>query len=343
MSRKILYGLFPLLLLGLAGSPALAAEGDGEETPVDAEKLYGEEVTETSRLEELLATEFQKRRTVHFFLETGYPMEQARDYIRFCEERYAGFLKWAGLPANHKLWGTRAHVVVFTNKGEWEAYRRYSLRHLKPKEIEMRLKVSGTWRAQPPMRFIYSREGASPTQDKLHLLHGLMHIMLHGLCGSGRGGFLPWLFEAFSFHWELEIFGGLSGGCVNFETQAKKGEERAWTDPDDWIKLLKREVKKKKDEDFVLFWHKDLSSLSKPTLVKSWSLIQYFLRDEDAKGDFVRFLKLLKDRKDLGKGLKMVWNATPDDIDKAWRKWVKKQRSRKLTKGRDRKKRGAGR
>jgi hypothetical protein len=340
MRRPLLLWILALGVLLSAGLDTASAMGKEEEgiNPEDP-KLIGEPVNEASRLEELLATEYNKRQTEHFFLETSYPMDSAKDYIRFCELQYAAFLKWAGLPANHKLWGQRAHVVVIANKGEWEALLRYQYRHLPPKELELRLKIGGTWNSQPPRVFSRSHEGSNPVSDKLGIYHSLNHLFLHGLSGSGGHGFIPWLYESFSFYWALKIFGATGGGCIAFDTAAKQDEHRAWNDPDDWIKLLKREVKKKNDEDFILFWHKNLTSIPKPTFVKAWSLIDYLLRDDDAKGDFLRFIKMLKNKNDQAKALKMVYNWTPDDLDKAWRKWIKKQRSRKLTKGKKKRKR----
>lgn len=316
-----------------AALPALRAE-EGEEAPVENPKYVGVPVEEPSGLENLLATQYNKRQTEHFFLETSYPVEAAKDYIAFCEKQYEAFLAWAGLPKDHKLWGQRARIAIIGNKGEWEALQAYRNRNLPQREIEMRKKVGGTWSSSPPYVHNYSREGSTADHDKLHLYHSLTHLFQHGLSGSSREGFIPWLYEAFSFYRALELFGATGSGCINFDTQAEQAKTRAWNDPDDWIKLLKREVRKKNDEDFVLFWHKDLSSIPKPTYVKAWSLIDYFLRDEEAKADFIRFLKMLKTKNDQAKALKMIYNATPDDIDKEWRKWIKRQRSRKLTKGR---------
>jgi len=329
----ILAGAF---LIVFGSVPVFAAE---PEPPTDDPKYTGKEVTDSSRLEDILATQYNKRQTEHFFLETSYPVEGAKDYIRFCEKQYEAFLEWAGLPKNHKLWGTRAHIAIIGNKGEWEAYLAYSNRSLPQREIEARKRVGGQWGTSPPNILNYSREGSTPAADKLHLYHTLTHLFQHGLSGSSLQGkgFIPWLFEAFSFYRALELFGATGSGCINFDTQAEQAKTRAWNDPDDWIKMLKREVKKKNDEDFVLFWHKDLSSIPKPTYVKSWSLIDFFLRSDESKADFIRILKMLKTSKDQAKAMKMVYNASPDDIDKEWRKWIKKQRSRKLTKGKKRK------
>ncbi len=322
------------VILALAPAAAFC----GEKPPKPEEKpemedpsLTGEEVKEASGLENTLATTYAKRQSTHFFLETSYPMESAKDYIKFCEVQYADFLKWADLPKDHNLWGQRAHIVVIGNKGEWEALLRHQYRSLPPKEQELRMKIGGFWDSHPPVTFNLSHEGATPEADKLHILHSLTHLFLHGLTGSGGDGFIPWLYEAFSRHRELELFGGLGGGCIAFETQAERGKDNSWNDPDDWVKLLKKQVMQKDDEEFVMFWHKNLMDVSIPTYVKSWSIIQFLVRDDAAKGDFLRFLKMLKTKNDQAKALKMVYNFAPDDLEREWRAWIKKQKSKKLT------------
>ncbi len=331
MELRTLFALAAAALFAICAAPAFSVEKPEEKPVIEDPTLTGEEVKDSSKLEEILATTYSKRQTAHFFLETSYPMDAAKDYIRFCEVQYAEFLKWADLPKDHNLWGQRAHIAIIGNKGEWEALMDYQNRSMPPREREMRKKVGGIWNSHPPMVFNYSHEGSSADADKLHVFHSLTHLFLHGFTGSAQDGFIPWLYESFSFHREIELFGALGAGCIAFETQAEKDKDNAWTDPDDWIKLLKKEVQQKNDEEFVIFWHKNLMDIPKPTYVKSWSLIQFFLRDAAAKADFLRFLKMLKTKGDQHKALKMVYNMEPDDIDKEWRSWIKKQKSKKLT------------
>jgi hypothetical protein len=171
-----------------------------------------------------------------------------------------------------------------------------------------------------------------PESDKLHLFHFLNHLFLHGLAGSGQDGQFSWLWEAFSWHRSIEVFGARGGTCLSFgpgHGGREDREWREWNDPDDWVDLLKRDVRAKSDEDFILFWHKDLMAIQPKTYVKAWAMIRWFTRDVEEKARFVDFLSLLlKTKNDQARALKEVYGASPDDIDKAWRKWIRSQPNR---------------
>jgi len=306
--------------IAFAGQPP----EEKKEAPSDPE-LIGEEVTEQSEIEKLLFTEYRKRRTKHFMFETSYDMETAKDYIAFCETAYREFLKWAGKPPETDLWGTRAHVAVVNNKAEWECLMRARNKGRPPAELERLKDIGGQWNSSPPFTINYSREGQTPEADKLNVFHSLNHLFCHGLAGSGHQGILWWLWEGFSFMRELDVFGARGPGCINFETAAKTPEDRAWNDVDEWVTLLKRDVRAKQDEDFILFWHKDVMNIPTKTYVKAWSMIRYFTRDDASKATFVEFVSMLKTKNDQGRAIQEIYGTDPDGVDKEWREWIKRQ------------------
>jgi len=327
-------------ILGFAASLALAGTAwagekkePGKKEPEkkaapDDPALTGEEVTEQTEFEKILFTEYRKRRSAHFMFETSFDADACKEYTAFLELSYRDLLKWAGKPADTDLWGTRAHIALIHNKAEWECLMTHRTRGRPPNEVEAIKNAGGTWVGSPPESIEYSHEGMNPEADKLQIFHSLNHLFLHGLAGSGHDGQLPWLWEAFSWHRSIEVFGSRGGSCFAFETVAKGAEDRAWNDIDDWVDLLKRDVRAKQDEDFILFWHKNIMAIQTKTYVKGWAIIRYFTRDEKEKAKFVNFLSLLKTKNDQARALKEVYNVSPEDVDKAWREWIRLQPKR---------------
>jgi hypothetical protein len=324
-----------LAALFLLGGPVWAVEkkepgkkDGGKIAPVDDPALTGEPVQEQSEYEKLLFTEYRKRRTAHILFETSYDDDACKDYIAFCEQSYRDFLKWCGKPLDTDLWGTRAHIALIHNKAEWECLMTQITRGQPPHIVEGYKNAGGTHFPNPPTQFAYSREGSDPNQDKLSIFHNLNHLFLYGLTGSGNDCHVSWLWEAFSWHRTIEVFGSRGNSCFSFETKAKEAEDRAWNDIDDWVELLKRDVRTKQDEDFILFWHKDLMAIQSKTYVKAWGIIRYLVRDEKERAKFVNFVSMLKSSKDQARALKEAYGLTPDELDKAWREWIRNQPSR---------------
>jgi hypothetical protein len=307
---------------------AQAGQVEKEKKPVEDPALVGEEVGEQSEFEKLLFTEYRKRRTQHFLLETSYDTAAAKDYIAFCEQSYRDFLTWAGKPADTDLWGSRARVVVVSNKAEWECLMTALNKGRPPSELEQVKKMSGQWNSSPPMTMIYSRDGSTAESDKLHLFHTLCHLFLHGLAGSSQQGIVWWLWEGFSAYRELEVFGAKGTSCVDFRTSAKKEQGGGWADTDKWIALLKKDAHDKQDEALELFWHKNVTDIQEKTIAKAWSLIRYLTRDEASKARFVEFLSMLKTRNDQARAMKEALGTDPNAIDAEWKKWIRLQLSK---------------
>jgi hypothetical protein len=317
-----------LFLVALFLNPAFARDKKGEDEPLSDPELIGEEVTEQSEIEKLLFTEYRKRRTKHFFLETSYDTDQCKEYMAFCETSYREFLKWANKPADFELWNTRAHVAILANKAEWECLMKARNKGRPAWELERLKNIGGQWDGHRLQTLNYSREGSTPEQDKLHLFHTLNHLFLVGLQKSGGAGRVWWLYEGHSMLREIQVFGTRGTGCISFETQAKTEDDRAWNDLDDWHSLLKRDVRQKQDEDFVLFWHKDLTAIQNKTYVKGWSIIRWMCRDDKNREKFIQFLEMLKTSNDQRRALETAFGMDPEAIDKAWRKWIMRQPTR---------------
>ena len=321
-------------LLAAAAATACAGqiENEKEKKPAEDPALVGEEAAEQSEFEKLLFTEFRKRRTKHFLLETSYDTAAAKDYIAFCEQSYRDFLAWAGKPADTDLWGTRARVVVMSSRAEWECLLAALNKGRPPAEMEQLKKMGGQWNSSPPLAMIYSRDSSTPRADKLQLFHTLCHLFLHGLAGSSQQGIVWWLWEGFSAYRELEVFGRKGTSCVDFTTAAKNDSDRAWSDPDQWVMLLKKEVIAKKGEDFEVFWHKGVMDMQEKTYVKAWSLIRYLTRDEGSKARFIEFVSMLKTRNDQARAMNEVYSAGPNEIEREWKKWIRLQLAKPATK-----------
>ncbi|MHC4598697.1 MAG: hypothetical protein ACYS47_06805 [Planctomycetota bacterium] len=337
--RNRVFALVVLLIsFALVSQVAFARDrkrGKDKEKPnLNDPELIGEEVTDQTENEKLLFTEYRKRRNKHFFLETSFDMDTCKDYIAFAELMYREFLEWAGKPADYELWPSRIKMTVINNKAEWECLMKNIYKNDPPHLLEKKLKLGGSWWTTGMLQ--YSRDGSTPESDKLSLYHKLNHVFLHGLAKSGHNGTVWWLWEAFSWHRALEKFGSRGGGCITFKTAAKTEEDRAWNDIDDWVSLLKRDVRTKQDEDFVLFWHKDLSAVQGKTWVKAWSLVRYFLKDKEHKAKFIQFIEMLKTHNHQAKAMTEAFalkldksNPTAaDKIDRDWRSWIKRQPSR---------------
>jgi hypothetical protein len=330
----MLFGLLgALFLLSFLAGGVLAGDKK-DEKPAEDPALIGEEVTEQSQIEKLLFTEYRKRQNAHFVLETSFDMAACKDYLTFCEIQYREFLKWCGKPEDTQLWPYKVRVIIINNKAEWECLMKAMNKGEPPHILEKKKELGGSWNVRQTAQ--YSREGSTPDHDKLHLFHMLNHLFLHGLAKSGHEGRIWWLWESFAWYRAIEIFGAKGSGCVNFETQAKTDEDRAWNDLDDWVTLLKRDVRTKQDEDFILFWHKDLTAISNKTFVKGWALVRYFCRDEKNREKFIKFLEGLKVKNDQQRSLEAAFSFTPsrtcrsvaDWIDKDWRSWIKRQPTR---------------
>ncbi|MHC5039090.1 MAG: hypothetical protein ACYTHM_17415 [Planctomycetota bacterium] len=287
-----------------------------------------------SRIEQLLFTVYNKRRTEHFILETSYDMGLCMDFIAFCETQYREFLRWCGKPEGTQLWPYRVRVVIINNKAEWDCLMRAMNRGEPSHILEKRKELGGSWNVRQIVQ--YSREGSTPDHDKLHLFHMLNHLFLHGLAKSGHEGRIWWLWESFAWYRAIEIFGAKGSGCGNYETGALTDEERAWNDLDDWVILLKRDVRTKMDEDFTRFWQRDLTRIKYKNLVKGWSLIRFFCRDQGSKARFIRFLELLKTKNDQERAFIQAFafeegrdgETVGAWIDRQWRNWILRQPTR---------------
>jgi hypothetical protein len=69
-------------------------------------------------------------------------------------------------------------------------------------------------------------------------------------------------------------------------------------------------------------------AIQSKTYVKAWAMVRYFCRDEKEKAKFVNFISMIKTKNDQARALKEVYSMSPDDIDKAWREWIRGQPNR---------------
>ncbi len=289
--------------------------------------FVGEPVKETSQLEKDLFTEYQKRRTPHFFVETSRDADAARAYAAFCEWAYGDFLRWAGKDAEtYGLWNVRAHVAVIANRGEWESLMLARNRDASRFVKEKLKKVGGQWSARGLFTLVHSRGDATLEGECLQLFHTLNHLFLHGLAKSGPEGCVWWLWEAFSMMRGVEVFGAPGPGCTDFKTGVEHRDDPAWRDPDAWVRLLKVDVRMKQDEPFVVFRHKDVQSIRQTTYVKAWSILRYLTRGKRERAKFVAFLERLKTKGDQDRALQDVLGMDAETLDGRWRRWVRRQR-----------------
>jgi hypothetical protein len=289
-----------------------------------------------SHAEKMLFTEYRKWISPHFFLETSFDANRARDLISFLETAYAEFLKWALKSKGYDLWRKRVHVIVIYNRAEWECLIKGHLKGKPIHEVAGIIKTGFYWCPDLLLAWHYSRDGSTPESDKIALFHTLNHLFLNGLASSGREGIVWWLWEGFAFHRSLEIFHSRGPTCGR-EPDRKGGRGKdPWADVDDWVSLLKRDVRTKQDEDFVIFAHKDPWMIQTKTYVKAWSLVRYLVRDIPNKRKFIGFVEGIETEGKQSGALAESFDLVPDrrdptafdKIDREWRAWIKRQPSR---------------
>lgn len=306
-------------------------EGNGGDDPGKERNLAGDEVTERSDFEEVLGLVLHKRRTEHFVFETSRGGDACGDFIDFCETSHNEFLRWAGKPPETRLWDTRARIAILDKKEAWERLVRHWTRGEPPRIVEAVKCVGGAWKATPPTVILYSREGEDLDDDKAHIFHFINHLFLAGLAGSGNGGVIWWLYEAFSTHRCIEAFGLRTSGCKVWETDDRwnSAAHRAWYRLDDWVTLLKQDVSSGNDMAFrQMITRGNFRDDPPKTIVKAWSLIRWFVRDEKEKSRFVDFLSALKTKDDQVRALERVYAMSPEDVDRSWADWILEQPSR---------------
>jgi hypothetical protein len=313
-----------------AGEPAEPGKGrePAQKTAPEDPALVGEEVKEQSDIERILETEHRKRRTAHFALETSLDADACKELVAFCEKSYREFLAWAGKPPDTWLWAARAQVVVIDRKTEWQSLILHRHRGEADYLVNEHLFTGADWDPSPPLILFYSHEGSDRKHDEFTLFHYLNHFFLHGLAGSGRDGIVWWLWEGFSWHRSAEVFGFPGRRCVPYDRDVLTREEQAWTDPDEWVRLLKQEVRENADVALVQFFQKGVTRIEEKTHAKGWSLVRYLVRDEEERAKFVRFVSTLKTSQDQARALEECHGLTPEGLDAAWREWILTQPNR---------------
>jgi hypothetical protein len=298
---------------------------DAKDPDSGAGPKHGDEeiVDDIVWLANILATYYAQSQSKHFFIETSHSLAMAENYLAFLETQYRKILKWSNRTQESGFWKGRAHVAVLTDKGEWEVLMQYHYRAKAPDEMEKRIGNNIICSAEPPRIWLFASEDSKLRETKLRLLYHLSNLCLLRMGTSPNREVVPWLYEGVAIGWEIEAFGDILAN----QTRGERRINRIWDDPNDWVKLLKREVKKKSDGYLLAFWRYDAVYFTKPVLVKIWSLVQYLTRDSDARTRFLRFIGIVHSREDQAKALKTVYDLTHDGLDREWRKWIKQLRS----------------
>jgi hypothetical protein len=291
---------------------------------------------ERSETEDLLFTEYRKVRSLHFDLETTSDSDCARDMIEFCEKMYSAFIDWARKPPGFRLWPGRAHVLLINNKAEWETLVKM---HGKGRSVVEAMHIISRgfhWCPKDLEAWHHSPTGSTVSSTQINLLHTLNHLFLSGLARSHGEEIIWWLWEGYAWHRSVELFGHSGPDCGIHPSAHPKEEYRQWRDMEDWVSLLKRDVRTRQDEDFFLFSAKPPAAMRYKTLVKAWSLVRFMDRDLEERRKLLSFIEGLGIRDNQARALKSSFrleldrrNPTVwDRMDREWRTWIKRRPSR---------------
>jgi len=284
--------------------------------------------------------------TEHFELRTPLPLEDFQEMMDIAEECYAKFVELAQPdelelkfidPEKHTF--SRIYVYVHESPTDVAKFIEsgYVKRHYMPKETQENHRDAPNFAVYFPIPLIVLSEGrhlrASNSRDVSQTGMLLVHLGQVLVRRLKRGGGLPAFAECGMGHWAEGEFNGFSTLSIieypHFEPFVDKWSPEGWETIPRWRENLANPGAVAKLPSLASMLEKPVEALQIHEEAKAWSLVCFLLETRRQQFfDFVRAAKT-KFRAELITNSQAFKDAfapeTVDQVDAAWREWVKTQ------------------
>ncbi len=284
--------------------------------------------------------------TEHFELRTPLPLEDHQEMMDLAEECYAKFVELAQpdekeLKFMDPVKSTLSRIYVYVHEAPGDVVKfiesGYIDRHYVSKETLENHKDSDNFAVYFPIPMIVLSEGrhlkASDSRDLSQTGMSMVHLGQILVRRLKRGGGLPGWAECGMGHWAEGEFNGFSTLSIveypHYEPAVDKWSPDGWETLPRWRDNLADAAIVGKLTRLADLMEKPVEELHVDEEAKSWSLVCFLLESRRRQFfDFVRASKT-KFRAELVTNTQAFKDAfapeTIDQVDAAWREWVKTQ------------------
>lgn len=284
-----------------------------------AKAPQGEEVKESTAIEQGLNQKHNKRKSSRFLAESPHlTSAQLARCVQMAEHAVAMYKKLFTMsedpipqekyPMNHILLKTKeqhaAYIDKFDNRPATEK-----------KQVK---EMVGTSDADPPMGECW--QGEHP-ESFVHDF--VVHTTVHALSMWHHRGDRPWLTEGMAYYFTRLMNNTAQVHCVRFEGTKTEGGKN-FNDPGNWPLIIREWMKTGKDPDMNAVIKSALNDLTAERTVKAWSVIDFLFAEHREK--FLELHKALaSDPKDKGeKAFQQVFNWSLEELNARWKEFARR-------------------
>ena len=281
------------------------------------EAKEGKVVDDVSRFEGPLGVKLYKMESAHFRVETVFPIDILKDYVKTLETAYAYFQRDVGVTEGTDMWGTKALFVVLGTTAQWHKWvDLFGGGSAADKEFTK--KTRGSLAA--PNLFAIQYEGEDGTHAST--LDGLVHKAAHMLAHHYWGIDQSWLLEGFAYYYTVKVLNSTHTHCVARGTYDNPNSgEKDWGQSENWKELVKKDDVDHADPDVRMFYKQTTADLQYQSTVKAWSMISWLFDTHREK--FQEWLEAVgKKGQEQDVAMKEILGWTPEELDKEWRDYV---------------------
>jgi len=278
-------------------------------------------------LDDFFGQRFSVATSAHFSLRAQLPPSEVVDHLKLAERLLVTCNKLFGLEPGNCWWQQKGPYLFFhvKQKGTFIDLIDWidkNISDLDPESKKFFKDNSGMISAWP--RPISARlESGNP------LGHSIAHWVGQTWIVWFTGGHArDWLKEGFAEYTSINEFGVNTSYCVS-QTKYENEVEIADKDSDGAYQLVCFDIiegRTDKPHPFSELIKKDTNSLDFADLAKSWSLVEFLMKEHPA--EFKQYAQSLRGYKDEEECLKKVFGWSGEELDDLWEEYVKNNYSK---------------
>ncbi|MFC1587268.1 hypothetical protein ACFL54_03065 [Planctomycetota bacterium] len=303
-------------------------------TPAQIQTITGlrsiSEIVEPSEYEKKLEVELKTFQTGLFHIYSYQSPQKIRHLIERLNQAYFKFLEMMELPPYVQLWSQHVEIFIFAGKEDSFNYYRHYLMADNPEAMtKLMQKNPRTFWYNPPGILMYKTPTATAESIESQILHIVTHNMMYRY--PSRGEVPHWLNEGIAGFLEYSFFGKAAGYCYGPRTRVSgepQQEGIRYFRGENWLKWVKKLVKKKKNRPVAELISSDLANITMEDLAQLYTVIGYVT--DFSPRTLNRLIKTSKqlplDRQQ--DSFQTVFGQTPEEFDRGWQRWVRKQKTK---------------
>ncbi len=270
-----------------------------------------------SRYETGLGIKLNKMESAHFRIETVYPVEVLKAFVKNCETTYAYFLRDVGEAEIKEVWGRRAFFLVLEGNEQWNRYvDNFSGGSERQKEFT---KQCGGSNSDANITGAMHREEGNTESAIDGLVHTTTHFLVHHYWNIQQA----WLKEGFAYYYTVKVLESTHTHCValgNYNSPG--GGLKDWGQSENWKDLVKKEVLEAGDPDLRMIYGIKIKDLQYNQSVKAWSVISWLFDKHREK--FLQWLEAVgHGGKEQEEAFKEIFGWSFEEVDLEWRAYVR--------------------